>query len=226
MKNLLLLVFFSLSLAKLFAQSEVVEGGKHELSLNLLDIDMVINSENQESKILLGTGLLYSYQFSDLLFFQGGISSYETNVKDNCIFCFFNNRSGDGFYKNKEVRVGLTIEKPSNRALRCSWLLGSTIKYGRADYRAILEETVFTFDPVTFEPEERIVRTHRNKTTRYVAAGLDLGLKYYPNNHVFIAFVSNVSTVSEFDIDNQTNQKFNSSRVRGNVLELRTGIRF
>lgn len=229
MKRLLFSIVLSLSLVQLFAQ---VEDAKHEVSLTLVDMDMVLNSEHQESKILLGTGLLYSYQLNDLLFIQAGASSYETNVEDNCRFCFFNNdEEGNGFYKNKEFRVGFTVEKPSRRKSIITWIIGGTFKYGRADYRAILEQGITTFDPITFEPETVFRSIDKNVTTRYLSGGLDIGFKFYPHDNVFVALVSNVSAIAEFNIDNTiSSQFFNSlekdTRVTANVLELRTGIRF
>ena len=224
MKKLLFSILLILSFTQLFAQSEK---GKHEVSVNLLDIDLVINSSNRVGKALLGTGLIYSYWFNDLLAIETGISSYETNVVDDCRFCFFfNQQSGKGFYTNKEFRLGLKMEKPSRRVSGLYWLMGATMKYGRADYRAILEGLAFAFDPNTGEPLEVVFITDRDVTTRYIAGGLDLGFKIYPNNHMFIAFVSNVSTVVEFNLDNTSMTTFMDNTLSGNFLELRTGIRF
>ena len=229
MKKLLLSCLFILSSMQLFAQTE---NAKHEVSLVLLDLDRVVNSRNQKSKFLFATGLIYSYQLSDLFSVQLGISSYETNIEDNCRLCFFDNiAEGEGFYQNKEIRTGLKIEKPSRKLDQLSWLIGGTLRYGRADYRAILERATVTFEPITFEANTEIFLIDTNVTTRYVSTGLDIGFKVYPRDYMFIGFVSNASFLIDFSKDNTVDSQFfnptsQGIRITANVFELRTGIRF
>jgi hypothetical protein len=230
MKKILLAFSFSLIVAQLFAQKEI----KHEVSLNLLDVDFVMNSLNRESKAVIGTGIIYAYQFNDLMVLQAGFSSYKTLVEDNCTFCFFQNETnGKGVFTNNEFRLGFAIEKPGRKIPEGKWIVGSTMKLGKANYRAILQQSSFDF----FTGEEIIFNIDRDITSTYAAFGLDLGYKYFLNPNIFVVAVSNASTFTIAQRDNITGQPITrntilgattrlSNRLSPNVLELRVGFRW
>lgn len=187
---------------------------KRELTVILLDHETISNSINNKSKLLLGTGIIYSQSLNDIFDLQLGVSAYEAVINDFCRFCFDFDTGGKGLSKKREIRVGLGYDETILAFPKLSLHIASVLSYGYNHYQGVF---VDSFSGSRFG---------RNITSHYISTGIDLGFKVRPSPNLVIVVISNVSVINGLTTHHIQNFKFNTIELLPNILEVRMGMAF